>query len=107
MRVVVINGALTHIEQLRTIGSTFNQTISVSPGLVPAPSAGASEGDDAPLALLFEADEPVGDALHLLDRVRTLPDFAGFVRLLAIDAATLENLTSVAAFDDFMLAPYT
>ena len=108
MRVVVINGALTHIEQLRVTCSAFNPAISVSPGLVPAPvDRAAGEGGDTPLALLFEADEPVGDALRLLDRVRTLPEFARFVRLLAIDPATLENLTSIGAFDDFLLAPYT
>src|SRR6187402_2504925 len=107
MRVVVINGALTHIEQLRATCSAFNQTISVSPRLVPAPvdrDDGAGQSN-APLALLFEADEPIGDALRLLDRVRMLPEFASFVRLLAVVAATLENLASIGAFDDFLIAP--
>lgn len=115
MRVVVINGTLSHVEQLRTIGSAISENLSVNPGLVPAPidRGDGYASDDTPLALLFEADGPVGNALRLdsalrlLDVVRTLPEFARFVRLLAIEPATLEDLATTGVFDDFMLAPYT
>ena len=114
MRVVVINGTLSHIEQLRAIGSAISESISVSPGLVPAPidRGDGNPSDETPLALLFEADGQVGNALRLdialrlLDLVRTLPEFARFVRLLAIEPATLEDLATLGVFDDFMLTPY-
>jgi len=72
MRVVVINGALTHIEQLRAIGSTFNQTISVSPGLVPAPSAGASEGARAELIARVWGNDYTGSLRTIDIHVRRL-----------------------------------
>lgn len=120
MRIVIINGAQSHTERLTSACTALLQGIApqgiapqgiaiVNLGLIRGyvDSSDAAGTDDTPLALVVEAHEQVSDAFRLLDLVRGLPEFARFVRLLAVESRALEHLPTIGAFDDFMLAPYT
>lgn len=110
MRVFIINGTRTHTEKLTSLcTAVFRDVVIVDLALLPSAAdfGEAASGDETPVALVIEARDQLGDAFRLLDQLRSLPEFARFVRLLAVEPGALEQLPTLGAFDDFLLAPYT